>query len=127
MIAALVADRGPMWYLVKPIWTSFQRSNYSLTGKRQGCRVTPRPTNLWPQHPDFVNLGKPEGMVGPHHDPKRLTARSGNGIGEKAVCCDVQTRNRVFRQHRHPYFAPRGHDQAVEASCPRTAEWGLVG
>src|SRR5205807_5210103 len=66
-------------------------------------------------------------MVGPHHDPKRLAARHRNGIVDEPVCNDIQARNHVFCQNRHPYFPGRRHNEAVESTRPGTAEWGLVG
>src|SRR5437660_5998590 len=83
--------------------------------------------SLWPQHANLVHFGKPEGMIGTHHDPKRLAARCRNTIGDEPVRRDVQTRNRIFRQNRHPYLANRGHGQAVEPARMGIAEWCSVG
>src|SRR6266516_8152760 len=82
--------------------------------------------SLWPQHANLVHFGKPEGMIGTHHDPKRLAARRRDTIGDEPVRRDVQTRNRIFRQYRHPYLARRCHDQAVEPACPWTGGWSLI-
>src|SRR5260370_34316080 len=63
--------------------------------------------SLWSQHTNLIDLGKPEGVVGAHHQRKRQTPRSRNTTVDETVCSDIQTCKHVFCWHRHPRYPLR--------------------
>ena len=68
------------------------------------------------QHTDSIHPGKPEVLVGIHHQPQRYTARSGNAKGEEMACSHIEVGEHVISQNGHTDIAGRRYKETIE--CP---------